>query len=76
MMAEGQGGRRSRAGRPRGIKTKVVRLPVPVADLAKRLADRSIRAGDVGAFLDVEAQLTQKVPLMVATAACGLPLSG
>lgn len=72
-IARDHGGRRSGAGRPRGVETKVVRLPVPVADLARRLADRGIRAGDVNAFLDVEPRLAQTVPLVGATAACGFP---
>jgi DNA polymerase V len=67
------GGPRSGAGRPRGVETRVVRLPVPLADLARRLADRGIRAGDVNAFLDVEPRLKQAVPLMGHTASCGFP---
>ena len=73
IRAEPHGGRRSGAGRPRGPETKVVRLPVPLADLARRLADRGIRAGDVNAFLDVDPHLVQTVPLMGATAPCGFP---
>jgi SOS-response transcriptional repressor LexA len=65
--------RRNGAGRPRGIETRVVRLPVPLADLARRLADSGIRAGDVNAFLDVEPRLHQTVPLVGATASCGFP---
>lgn len=72
-VAKGHGGRRNGAGRPRGIETKVVRLPVPLADLARRLADRGIRAGDVNAFLDIEPRLNQTVPLVGATAPCGFP---
>jgi DNA polymerase V len=72
-MARSHGGRRGGAGRPRGIETKVVRLPVPLADLAKRLADRGIRAGDVNAFLDIEPVIIQTVPLVGATAPCGFP---
>jgi DNA polymerase V len=67
------GGRRPGAGRKKGPETRVVRLPVPVADLARRLADRGIRAGDVNAFLDVTGESTQTVPLVGATAACGFP---
>jgi DNA polymerase V len=72
-MYETRGGRRSGAGRPRGEETRVVRLPVPVADLARRLANRGIRAGDVNAFLDVEAVRHQTVPLVGSTAPCGFP---
>lgn len=66
-------GTAARAGRPRGIETKVVRLPVPLADLAKRLADRGVRSGDVGAFLNVEPFLAQSVALVGATAPCCFP---
>lgn len=72
-IARGHGGRRSGAGRPRGTETKVVRLPVPLADLAKRLADRGIRAGDVSDFLEVVPRLVQTVPLVGGTAPCGFP---
>lgn len=72
-LASGHGGRRNGAGRPRGMETKVVRLPVPVADLAQRLANRGIRAGDVNAFLDVEPRAPQSVPLVSSTAPCGFP---
>ena len=34
-----------RMGRPPGEPFKVVRLPLPVAALAKRLAEKSLRAG-------------------------------
>ena len=34
-----------RMGRPPGEPSKVVRLPLPVAALAKRLADKTLRAG-------------------------------
>ena len=43
-----------RMGRPPGEPSKVVRLPLPVAALAKRLAEKGLRAGDINAFLDVE----------------------
>lgn len=72
-MADSYGGQRRGAGRPRGVETKVLRLPVPLADVAKRLADRGIRAGDVQAFLDVEPRLVQSVPLVGSTAPCGFP---
>jgi DNA polymerase V len=48
-----------------------VRLPVPLADLARRLAQRGIRAGDINQFLDVEPRLKQSVPLVGASASCG-----
>ncbi len=61
-----------RMGRPRGEPSKVVRLPLPLAALAKRLASGR-RPGDLNAFFDVEARGSATVPLMAETAACGFP---
>src|ERR1700720_1155785 len=60
-------------GRPLGEPTKVVRLPLPVAALAKRLAEKSLRVGDINAFFDIEARRPGTVPLMATSAACGFP---
>lgn len=60
-------------GRPPGEPTKVVRLPLPLAALAKRLEDKSLRAGDINAFIDVETGRSATVPLMATPAACGFP---
>jgi DNA polymerase V len=60
-------------GRPPGEPSKVVRLPLPVAALAKRLAEKSLRAGDINAFFDIEARRAATVPLMATSAACGFP---
>ena len=62
-----------RMGRPPGEPSKVVRLPLPVAALAKRLAEKSLRAGDINAFFDIEARRPATVPLMATSAACGFP---
>lgn len=62
-----------RMGRPPGEPTKVVRLPLPLASLAKRLADRTLRAGDINAFLDIEPRQAAHVPLMATAAVCGFP---
>ena len=62
-----------RMGRPPGEPSTVVRLPVPVAALAKRLAAKSIRAGDINGFLDVAPQRAATVPLMAFPAVCGFP---
>ncbi|WP_244498394.1 LexA family protein [Aureimonas ureilytica] len=70
---ERRGGPRSKAGRPKSAATRVVRLPVPIAQIARRMNERGFRAGDVNAFLDVEARIAQTVPLMSASAACGFP---
>jgi DNA polymerase V len=62
-----------RMGRPPGEPSKVVRLPLPVAALAKRLADKTLRAGDINAFLDIAPRQSAAVPLMASPAACGFP---
>src|SRR5271156_5844002 len=66
------GGRRAGAGRRPGPPTKVVRLPVPFADLARQFADRK-RGGDVSAFIDVEGRSALRVPMMAWSAAAGFP---
>ena len=66
-------GMTKKMGRPAGEPTKVVRLPLPVATLARRLADKSLRAGDINAFLDVEPRRPATVPLMASSAECGFP---
>ena len=66
-------GMTKKMGRPAGEPTKVVRLPLPVATLARRLADKSLRAGDINAFLDVEPRRRATVPLMASPAECGFP---
>lgn len=70
---KGPGGLRPGAGRPRGEPTTVVRLPLPIANLARRLADRSLRAGDIGGFLDLEARGSSTIPLVSSHAAAGFP---
>jgi DNA polymerase V len=60
-------------GRPRTEPSKVVRLPLPLAALAKRMAEKSLRAGDINAFFDIEARRAATVPLMASPAACGFP---
>ena len=47
------GGARAGAGR-KGGPSEVVRLPLPVANLARRLKTGVLRAGDINGFLDVE----------------------
>src|SRR3984885_881171 len=65
--------RKGVGGRPRGGPTTVMRLPLPVANLARRLREGTLRAGDINAFIDIEAQITQTVPLVDGTASCGFP---
>jgi DNA polymerase V len=59
----------ARTAKRMGQPSKVVRLPVPLAVLAKRLASRTLRAGDINAFLDVAPRRAATVPLMVSPAA-------
>ncbi len=66
------GGARAGAGR-KGGPSEVVRLPLPVANLARRLKTGALRAGDINGFLDVEKRTPLTVPLMTSTAACGFP---
>lgn len=65
--------RKGAGGRPQQEPTKVVRLPLPVASLARRLVDRSLRASDINGFLDVEARTHQTVPLVLSLVPCGFP---
>ena len=65
--------RKGIGGRPKGEPTRVIRLPVAVADIARRIAQRSLRAGDISAFLDVEGASRVTVPLANARASCGFP---
>ena len=62
-----------RMGRPPGEPSKVVRLSLPVAALAKRWAEKTLRAEDINAFFDVKARRPATVPLMATSAACGFP---
>src|ERR1700677_1860909 len=62
-----------RMGRPPGEPSKVVRLSLPLAALAKRCAEKTLRAGDINAFFDVKAGRPVTVPLMASPAACGFP---
>jgi len=70
---QGYTSRKGIGGRPRGEPTAVLRLPLPVANLARRLREGTLRAGDINAFLDVEAAGEGSVPLIDGTAACGFP---
>jgi DNA polymerase V len=53
--------------------TEVVRLPLPLAVLARRLAEGTLRAGDLNAFFDVEARLQVRIPLSACEVAAGFP---
>jgi DNA polymerase V len=65
--------RKGIGGRPRGEPTAVVRLPLPLASLARHLRDGSLRAGDINHFLDIEPGKRQTVRFVDGTASCGFP---
>ena len=67
------GGCRVNAGRRTGEPTKVVRLPVPIAEVARRVAARGFRPGDVQEFLNVEARNSAAVPFATGLVSCGFP---
>jgi DNA polymerase V len=68
-----RGGIREGAGRRPGVPTRVVRLPVPVARLARTISEKKIRWGDISALLDLEMGPARQVPLMSCSATCGFP---
>lgn len=63
----------AKVGRPRGEPSKVVRLPLPIANLARRIADGTLRADEVNVFLDVEERTKAQVPLVSSSVAAGFP---
>lgn len=65
--------RKGIGGRPKGPPTTVVRMPLPIANLARRLAEGSLRAEDINGFLDIEARTSLAVPLVGSSASCGFP---
>lgn len=73
MPASRSESRKGIGGRPRGEPTKVVRLPLPVAAIAKRLAEGSLRRGDLNGIFNVEARAAETVPLVLSPASCGFP---
>ena len=66
---KGAGGRKPKYDQP----TTVLRLPLPVANLARRIAEGTLRGGDVAAFLDVQARTAEAVPLFASHVPCGFP---
>src|SRR3954454_5033414 len=70
---EGATGRKSMRGRPRGEPTAVVRLPLPLASLARRLREGTLPAGDIRPFLAVEPSERRTICFVEGTAACGFP---
>jgi DNA polymerase V len=70
MPNKQHGSRRTGAGRLSGPPTKVVRLPVKLADMARELAAAK-KPGAAAAFLAVESRSALRVPMMAWSAACG-----
>ncbi len=70
----GWGGPREGAGPPFKEPTKVVRLPVDLADAARRAAEARGGSGSgIGAFLKGEVRTSASAPLVTASVACGFP---
>lgn len=69
----GWGGPREGAGQPKKEPTTVVRLPVEIADMARRMAARGGSSSGIGAFLNVEARTAGAVPFVAGSVACGFP---
>ena len=69
MPASYRESRKGIGGRPKGAPTTVVRLPLPlpVAALAKRLADGSLTRGVLAGLFGVEARTAMTVPLVLST---------
>lgn len=68
-----RGSRNGIMGRPPSEPTKVVRLPVPIADLARRMAARGNTSSGIEAFLNVDPRSSAQVPLVTSSIACGFP---
>src|ERR1700759_5807637 len=66
------GGARPGSGPKPGPPTKVVRLPVPIAEFARKLATE-YKPGDVVSFFDLGNRTALRVPMMAWSAACGFP---
>src|SRR5689334_18691657 len=65
--------RKGIGGRPRGAPTAVVRLPLPIAAIARRLAQGTLRAGDINGFINLHPGSRIAVPFATAPAECGFP---
>src|ERR1700761_3524912 len=66
------GGARPGSGPKPGPPTKVVRLPVPIAEFARKLSSE-YKPGDVAAFFDLESRSALRVPMRAGSGACGFP---
>lgn len=65
--------RKGIGGRPTGEPTTVIRLPLPIADIARRIAQRGLRTREIAGFLDVEARSCAAIPFAAVRVACGFP---
>jgi DNA polymerase V len=72
-MATSSPTKRKRVGRPAGPATRVVRLPLSIAAIARRVAIRKPRVEDIQIFFDVQARTHANIPLMSHKASCGFP---
>ena len=72
-MATSSQFKRKRVGRPPGPATTVVRLPLSIAAIARRVASRKPRVEDIRIFYDVQARAQASIPLMSHKASCGFP---
>ncbi len=72
-MARYSVSRKGIGGRPQGQPTRVIRVPLPVLNITRRLATGTLKAGDLNEFLDIEPRTTLAVPMAGATAPCGFP---
>jgi DNA polymerase V len=73
MRAVGKhGGARPGSGPKPGPATRVVRLPVPIAEFAHNLVALR-KPGDVSVFFDLKNRKALRVPMMAWPAACGYP---
>lgn len=73
MQESKHGGARPGAGRRPGQATRVVRLPAPIASVARRLAEKNLRWGEISGFLDLHIGPRQTVPLVGSSVTCGFP---
>lgn len=73
MRAPYRFSRKGIGGRPRSEPTTIVRLPIPVASIAKRVANGTLGFGDLNAFFSVEARDHTTVPLVASRVAAGFP---
>ena len=65
--------RKGITGLNREESSSIVRLPIPIVAIAKRIAAGTLRFGDVSKFFSVAARRSTTVPLVAAKVAAGFP---